>query len=162
MADSDDPITERPFMPGYGIATGPEGLLPWTWAEQHLRDSRHYWVATRGTDGAPHLAAVWAVWLDGALYFSTGGRSRKARNLAADPRCSVTPADPVEAVVLNGVAVRVTGDRTRITEVYVEKYGSGFPEPDENPVFAVRPATAIGVIDTEDQFSTAATRWRFR
>ena len=72
-------------MPGYGISPGPNGLLPWSWAQARLRDARNYWVASTGPDGAPHLAAVWAVWFDGAVVFSTGGRSRKARCFMPKP-----------------------------------------------------------------------------
>jgi Pyridoxamine 5'-phosphate oxidase len=159
--DIPGPITDRPVMPGYGIATGPDGILHWNWATQRLERSRHYWVATRGADGAPHLAAVWAVWFDGALHFSTGGRSRKARNLSHDARCAVSPADAVEAVVLEGSAREVTdpGELARVRDAYVAKYGEGFPA--DSPLFAVRPVTAFGVVDAEDRFTTSATRWRF-
>jgi general stress protein 26 len=153
--------TDRPFMPGYGITPSAEGLLPWSWAEQRLRDSHRYWVATRGADGAPHLAAVWAVWFDGALYFSTGGESRKARNLAAEARCTIAPADSPDSVVIEGTATRLT-DRAAIaaaSEAYTAKYGSGLPDPSENPVYAVRPSTAIGI--DEAAFTASATRWRF-
>lgn len=37
---------------------------------------------------------VWGAWLDGALWFSTGGRSRKRHNLAYEPRCAITTQDP--------------------------------------------------------------------
>ena len=147
-------------MPGYGISDGPDGLLPWTWAEDKLSQSRHFWVATRTEDGAPHLAAVWAVWHDGALYFSTGEESRKARNLGHDPRCSASPADAVEAVVLEGTATRVADAATvdRVREVYAAKYGMAFP--DGSPLFALRPTTGFGMTDDE-RFTTSATRWRF-
>jgi hypothetical protein len=98
-------------MPGYGISpANAEGdLLPWSWAVQRLEQARNYWVASSGPDGSPHLAAVWGVWVDDAFHFSTGGRSRKARNLATDPRCVVSPEQAEEAVVLEGVAEPVTG-----------------------------------------------------
>ena len=152
-------------MPGYGIspATADGDLLPWSWAVQRLERAHNYWVATRRPDGSPHLAAVWGVWVDGALHFSTGGRSRKARNLATDPRCVVSPEQAEESVVLEGVAERVTGPRelARILSAYRRKYGSGFPDPAENPVFAVRPRTVFGLIEHEPEFSSNATRWVF-
>ena len=40
---------------------------------------------------------VWGVWLGGRLWFSSGGRSRKARNLDADPRCTTTTDDGAES-----------------------------------------------------------------
>ena len=156
-----EPLADRPHMPGYGITASSSGRLPWSWALERLRDSRRYWVATRGPDGAPHLAAVWGVWFDSALHFSTGGQSRKARNLAADPRCSVSPTDAAESVVLSGEAVRVTSRASvdAVRQAYVAKYGEGFPSPDENPLYAVRPAVVIGI--DEASFTSSATRWRF-
>ena len=152
-------------MPGYGIAPADagDGLLPWSWAVQRLERSRDYWVATSRPDGSPHLAAVWGVWVDGAFGFSTGGRSRKARNLAADPRCVVTPEQAEESVVVEGVAERVIDGAglSRLLAAYRDKYGSGFPDPVQNPVFAVRPRVVFGIIEREAEFSTSATRWMF-
>jgi hypothetical protein len=155
------PAADRPGMPGYGIATGSTGLLPWSWAIQRLTTAHGYWVATTDPDGAPHLAAVWAVWFDDAICFSTGGRSRKARNLARDPRCSVTTGDATESLVVRGIARRLTDpdslDRVRL--VYIAKYEEGFPDPGENPVFAVTPYTVVGIV--EAAFTSSATRWKF-
>ncbi|MFG1646895.1 hypothetical protein ACGFMK_42015 [Amycolatopsis sp. NPDC049252] len=33
-------------MPGYGIAAAGEGLLPWSWADERLRASHDFWLAT--------------------------------------------------------------------------------------------------------------------
>jgi hypothetical protein len=152
-------------MPGYGImpAVGGDGLLPWSWAVQRLERSHNYWVATGRPDGSSHLAAVWGVWVEGAFRFSTGGRSRKARNLTADPRCVVTPEHAEESVVVEGVAERVTDDAelSRLMAAYRAKYGSGFPDPVQNPVFAVRPRVVFGIIEREAEFSASATRWVF-
>lgn len=167
MADSvgGGPAAGRPYLPGYGIAPADAGggLLPWTWAVERLERARSYWVATRRPDGWPHLAAVWGVWLDGAFVFSTGGSSRKARNLAADSRCVVAPEHAGESVVVEGTAERVVdgGRLTGIERVYAHKYGAGFPDPDENPVFAVRPKVVFGIIESDPDFTGRATRWRF-
>jgi PPOX class probable F420-dependent enzyme len=148
-------------MPGYGIlpATEGSGLLPWSWAEERLSSCRRYWLSTVCPDGRPHAMAVWAVWLDGAVRFSTGEHSRKARNLARDPRCVVTTEHAEEAVVVEGVAERIESrrDRERLERVYVEKYGSGYPS--DSWLFAVRPRVAFGFIEREDEFAGAATRW---
>jgi hypothetical protein len=44
---------------------------------------------------------------------------------------------------------------------YRGKYGSGFPDPVEHPVFAVRPRVAFAVVEREPMFSRSATRWVF-
>ena len=152
-------------MPGYGIlpVEAGGGLLDWGWAAQRLESAHNYWVATTGADGAPHLAAVWGLWDGGGFFFSTGGRSRKARNLTADPRCVITPEFAGEAVVVEGVAARVvdTGVLARVLARYERKYGSGFPDPDSNPVFRVEPRVVFGIIEEGEDFAGRATRWTF-
>jgi PPOX class probable F420-dependent enzyme len=160
-----DPAADRPHMPGYGIAPadGGDGLLPWAWAVRRLERAHNYWVATTGPDGSPHLAAVWGVWRDDRFHFSTGGRSRKARNLAADPRCAVTPEHAEESVVVQGVAERVTdpGELSTLLAAYRGKYGTGFPDPLHDPVFAVQPRVVLGIIEHGQRFTATATRWVF-
>jgi hypothetical protein len=50
-------------MPDYGIRGPGEGtgLLPWSWAEQRLTESRNYWITSLWPDGRPHSMPVWAV-----------------------------------------------------------------------------------------------------
>ena len=152
------PTADRPHMPGYGIAGPDAGLLPWSWAEERLRGAPRYWVVTVAPDGAPHAMPVWAVWLDEALWFSTGGRSRKARNLRSEPRCVVHTDDPL---VVNGVAEVVTDESAiaRMSEAYAAKYPDVPPDPAANPIVRVRPVTVIGLIEAE--FATSPTRWTF-
>jgi hypothetical protein len=158
-----EPVAGRPDMPGYGVPDDEDGLLPWAWAVERLERAHNYWVATATPEGVPHLAAVWGVWVDTAFHFSTGGRSRKARDLLANPSCVVTPDDATESVVVQGVAERITdaGALASLLAAYRRKYGSGFPDPVDNPVFAVRPRTAIGIIEREAEFARTATRWTF-
>jgi nitroimidazol reductase NimA-like FMN-containing flavoprotein (pyridoxamine 5'-phosphate oxidase superfamily) len=149
--------TERPHMPGYGIATTGKGLLPWEWAEERLARASRYWVASVSPDGSPHVMPVWAVWLEGHLWFSTGGRSSKARNLRARPACTVHP-DGDDVVVLNGVAEFVATSAA-LLDAYAAKYPQTPPDPDENPIVRVRPTTVFGLVESE--FSTSPTRWTF-
>src|ERR1700726_707816 len=76
------PKPSRPVMPGYGLPATKDGLLSWKWAEQRLQKSHNYWITTVKPDGSPHTMVVWGLWQDGRLLFSTGSKSRKARNLA--------------------------------------------------------------------------------
>src|SRR3954471_19860601 len=102
---------DRPVMPGYGILPADEGsgLIPWAEAQRRLAVAHDYWVATVRPDGRPHVMPVWGVWLGGRLWFSSALSSRKARNLAADPRCTVTTDDAQNPVVVDGVAERLIG-----------------------------------------------------
>ena len=78
-----------------------DGLPPVDWAlvAQKLTDgtppapdahnARTTWLTTVNQDGSPHMTAVGALWFDGAFWFQTGAGTRKRRNLARDPRCSI-------------------------------------------------------------------------
>jgi PPOX class probable F420-dependent enzyme len=152
----------RPHMPGYGILPpkGEHDLLPWQWAEERLVQSRNYWVATARPDGRPHLMAVWGVWHGAALWFSTGTDSVKARNLAADPRCSISTERADEAVIVEGEAAPVA-DADALGEVYAA-YQAKYDWPMEGePFYVLRPRVAFGFIEHADQFSSTATRWTF-
>jgi hypothetical protein len=161
------PASDRPWMPGYGVLPADQGsgLIPWAEAERRLSGSHDYWVATVTPAGRPHVMPVWGVWLDGRLWFSSGGRSRKARNLDADPRCTTTTDDAQNPVVLDGVAERVV-DIEEIAAFVVAmnaKYDAGmtvdFVDPAVNGTFAVRPERAFAL--THDDFVGSPTRWRF-
>ena len=124
-----------------------------------------YWLATVGDGGRPHVMPVWGLWRDGAVWFSSGLRSRKARNLAADPRCAVTTDDAHDPVVVEGVAGRVTdsGELRAFADAvdakYATSYGVEFYDPAVNGVWRVPPAKAIGL--RQDDFTGSPTRWTF-
>src|ERR1700759_2174719 len=71
-------------------------------------NSRTTWLSTLNEDGRPHVTAVGAVWLDGTFWFQTGAGTRKGRNVARDPRCSVAVSVRDADVVIEGDAARVT------------------------------------------------------
>lgn len=151
-------------MPGYGIldAKGGKGLLPWSWASIRLSRAHNYWVATTRPDGRPHTMAVWGVWVNDRFYFSTGGRSRKARNLARNRRCVVCTERADEAVIVEGVAskARASSLPRQVAGEYKRKYKWDL-DPKRGPVFTVRPRVAFGFVEAADKFSSAATRWIF-
>ena len=89
-------------MPGYGLPKGAKGLLPWSWAKQRLEKSHNSWMTTAKPDGSPHTMVVWGLWQDGRFLFSTGSKSRKARNLAANVHCIVCTEHAHEAVIVEG------------------------------------------------------------
>lgn len=154
----------RPYMPEYGLepAEDGEGLLPFSWAEERLANSRNYWLSTVRADGAPHAMAVWAVWLDGALWFNTGSKSRKARNLASSDRCVMTTESADECAIVEGCARRVE-DAERLAAffaAYEAKYDFDLREW-PHPTFAVQPQVVFGFCENPELFSSAATRWTF-
>jgi len=154
-------------MPGYGTLPAGEGagLLPWTWAEERLTRSRNFWLATVSAEGQPHVMPVWAVWLDDRLWFSSASGSRKARNLVAEPRCSMATEDPVEPVVVHGPAERIS-DRALLLGMlaaenakYQTAYGEDMIDPAANSVFALRPEWVFALDSTD--FTGTPTRFAF-
>ena len=167
MPQKKTPKATRPEIPGYGLPKSKKGLLPWKWAEDRLKKSRQYWIATTRADGRPHLMIVWALWMDGLLYFSTGKQSVKARNLAQNPHCVMATERADEGVILEGV-VETERDVRRIREfirLYEKKYKYKLGKMAdamlvlEDPVFILRPTVGFGL--WEKKFATSATRWLF-
>lgn len=96
-----DPTADRPHVPGYGIPESIDGLLPWSWADERLGRATIYWIATVGTDLAPHLIPIWGAWVDGRWYVE-GGPTRWQRNLRANPQMAVKVEFGKEVVILEG------------------------------------------------------------
>jgi hypothetical protein len=159
--------TSRPYMPGYGIQAVDQGsgLLAWSWAEDKLRASPQYWLATTAAPGQPHVMPVWGIWSEDALWFSSARRSRKVRNLLARPACSVAISDPIDPVVVEGIAGprNAADERQRFLELMNEKYGVSygldFLDGVENFCLQVQPVTAFGLLGRD--FTGSPTRWLF-
>ncbi len=162
-----EPVADRPFMPGYGVlpATEGSGLIPWAEAERRLTASHDYWCATVRPDGRPHVMPVWGVWLRERLWFSSGLQSRKARDLAEEPRCTLTTDDAQNPVVVDGIAHQVTdpGGIAAFLDAMNTKYRAGmtadFLDPRVNGTFTVRPERVVAL--THDDFTGSPTRWTF-
>ena len=154
------PKASRPHMPGYGMPSGTKGLLTWAWAEERLLASHNYYLTTVRPDGTPHVMPLWGIWVDDRLYFSTGAKSVKARNLAANAACVICTDNAAEAVVLEGTASPLD-DAARLKTLsphYARKYKSFTLDPKMGPIFEVRPKVVFGL--SEKNFK-AMTRWTF-
>ena len=92
-------------------------MLPWSWAGERLAAAHNYWIATIG----PHASPVWGLWRDESFLFSCGARSRKARDLARDPRLVVHLESGDEVVIVEGVAAPVAATEADVEE-YERKY----------------------------------------
>jgi len=155
------PRASRPYMPGYGLPSGEKGLLPWRWAERRLLDSHNYWLVTTRPEGAPHAMLVWGIWFENKFYFSTGRKSRKARNLFANPHCVVGTERSREAVIVEGLAreVKDVALIRRLGSPYQKKYPPWKLEPKLGPIFEVHPRLVFGL--DEKRTLHSATRWKF-
>jgi hypothetical protein len=88
--------------------------LPWSRARELLatqtpNEDLTFFVGTVRPDGRPHAAGVGAIWVDDVLYFTSGPGTRRARNLTANPACSVS-------VRLNGLDLTMEGEAQRVTD----------------------------------------------
>jgi hypothetical protein len=105
-------------------------------------NSHTTWLSTVNEDGSPHVTAVGAVWLDGTFWFQTGTGTRKERNVARDPRCSLAASIRDADVVIEGDAARVTEPAAvaRIAKAWADQ---GWPvEPDESGTGITAPFNA--------------------
>src|SRR5713101_1627910 len=164
------PRADRPFMPDYGVDSPAWTPLSWSWAAERLMANRNFWVVTVSADGRPHALPVWGVWDDdeGRFAFSCAPRSRKARNLAANPRAVFMTDDTVECLSVEGRAAPVRDDAraAQWIERYLAKYRSLSSELTadflrQNLVVEFEPERAFAVIEREEEFATRATRWSF-
>jgi hypothetical protein len=84
------------------------------------------WLATINADGSPHVTGVGALWVDGAFWFETGGGTRKARNVARDPRCTLSVATEQFDLIAEGRATKVT-DRATVAAMAARWAAGGWP-----------------------------------
>jgi hypothetical protein len=136
-----------------------------------------FWLTTLNADGSPHVTSVGALWHAGSVWFQTGEHTRKARNLACDPRGTVSVATKGFDVMVSGEARRVT-EPAIVAEIAALWAKSGWPaEPDDSCtgitapfnaptlgpppwfVYEIEPRTATAVGTAEE--TPGSTRWRF-
>jgi hypothetical protein len=109
---------------------------------------------------------VWGVWWENAFWFSTGPRTRKAKNIAANPHCAIGTEKADEAVIVEGTAKEVK-DRAvwkQLAEFYDRKYGGELLpllESSGGSIFRVEPKVAFGQDEHAANFVESATRWQF-
>ena len=153
--------------------------LPWSRSRDLLAASPTqpgiaFFLGTVRPDGRPHAAGIGALWLDGDLYFTSGPQTRKARNLTANPACTIS-------VRLEGIDLILEGDATRVAdrptleaaarlyraggwpaEVEGDAFTASFSAPSAGPppwhLYRFSFHTAFGVATAEPY---GATRWHF-
>lgn len=138
-------------------------------------DRHTCWLATINRDGSPHVTAVGALWVDGTFWFETGPETRKGKNLARDPRCSMSVATHEFDLVVRGTASRVT-DSSTVSAMAAHWAAAGWPArvddtgsaltaefsaPSAGPppwfVYRLAPEVTTGLLTVEPG---GATRWR--
>ena len=139
-------------------------------------DRHTCWLATIDADGSPHVTGIGAIWVDDQFWFETGERTRKARNIARDPRCTLSVSTQEFDLVVEGEAQKVT-DPTTVAAMAERWAAEGWPcrvddtgqaltadfsAPSAGPppwsVYRIEPlaATALAIVEPG-----GATRWTF-
>ena len=153
--------------------------LPWSRARNPLvaglpQPGTTFILGTTRPTGHPHAASVGIGWHDGDLYFSSGLATRKSRNLAANPACTIAVGLVGIDLVLEGEAIVVT-DPPVLERLAALARAAGWPTDVEGGAFTApfsAPSagpppwhlyrftfhTAYGVATVEPW---GATRWRF-
>lgn len=161
------------------VPADPSLVIPWSEARDRLAASDgFYWFTTVRPSGQPHVRPALAVWVDGLVCSTTNASTRKGRNLAENPRCTVALARDGIDLVVEGTAAWVDDDALlqRIAEAYHSKYSwpvtvqdgafdapYGAPSAGPPPYrpYAVTPRVVYG-LGTNDHFAPRSTRWRFQ
>lgn len=174
------PVTEK-NLNGYGAPP-----ISWNRVRERLEQgltqspgsggpARHTcWLATVRPDGRPHVMPLGVLWVEDAFYFNAGPTTRKAMNLARDPRCVITVATHDFDLVVEGQAVKVTREAKlqRIVKAYASagwqptvregalyaEYSAPSAGPPPWEVYQVTPGTVFALGTAEPY---GATRWRF-
>jgi hypothetical protein len=156
-----------------------DGLPPVNWATivekldagsppaPDAHNARTTWLTTVNENGSPHVTAVGALWLDGSFWFQTGSGTRKAHNVAHDPRCSIAVSILDADVVAEGEAERETDPATltRLAKAWadqgwpaeLDETGAGITAPVQR---AVAGTTAVERLSDQATFGDRDTGHR--
>jgi len=165
---------ETTNLDGYGNAA-----LPWSRPRDVLGGTdpaadTTWFLGTVHPDGRPHAAGVGATWLDGDLYFVSGPGTRKSKDIAANPACTLSVRLDGIDLVFEGQAKRVT-DTATLESVVARYQAGGWPATVEGDAFsgpfsapsAGPPPWHLYRLDFTSVFGVAgqephgATRWTF-
>lgn len=154
--------------------------LPWSRPHDLLKATPTqsditFFLGTAQRNGLPHSTGIGALWHDGDVYITSGPSTRKSRNLAENPACTISIKLQGIDLVLEGEAHRITDKPTleQLAKLYrdggwpAEVEGDAFTAPFSAPsagpppwyVYRFRFHTAYGVATVEP---FGATRWRFK
>lgn len=106
-------------------------------ATRRLLDDRNFaTVATLNPDGGPQTSVVWILREGDTVVFSVTAARQKARNLARDPRISMTvfeTGNPYHSVEIRGTAELAEDPGKSLPRALSHKYldEDPRPEPDE-------------------------------
>ena len=117
-----------------GHSSSPDAVAtPWEETRHVLETAEVFWLSTVRADGRPHVTPVSALWLDGNLYFQTGGIAQKTKHLRGNSHVTLTTGCNALAT---GFDVVVEGDAVpsadvavleRLNHMWRRLWGEGWP-----------------------------------
>jgi hypothetical protein len=116
------------FPPGYGTA---KRTLAWDEVRTMLEAAPAYSLATTRADGRPHVVPLDGLWVDDVWWYGGAPQTVHIRNVTDRPRAVMHLADPMQAVIVEGVVQRVTlaAERAQrladVSNVKYAHYGMG-------------------------------------
>jgi nitroimidazol reductase NimA-like FMN-containing flavoprotein (pyridoxamine 5'-phosphate oxidase superfamily) len=137
-------------------------MVNWQFVIERLAAARNYWLGTVSSDGRPHTAPIWGVFVEDDLYLETSPQTRKARNLARRSAVTVHIELGDEAVIVEGDAGEVRPERQlgkSLARAFAQKYEGYRPAADaweSGSLYRVTPVTVFAWRDMP-----TAVRWRF-
>jgi nitroimidazol reductase NimA-like FMN-containing flavoprotein (pyridoxamine 5'-phosphate oxidase superfamily) len=161
-----------------GFSSEDATATPWAEVRRVMDEADLAWLTTVRPDGRPHATPLIFVWLDDAVYFTTGPSERKAKNLMGSPHCILTTGcnalDQGLDLVIEGEAT-IVSDPARSQQVarafaarYLPREGAKvfhaglredtFIVDGKTLLYRVKPTTVFG-FGKGEEFSQ--TRWRF-
>ena len=89
---------------------------------QRLAESDCCWFSSVRPDGRAHSVPIWHVWHQGRVYIITDPKSVKVANIQRHPAVVVTHPDPLNPIIVEGLA-RLAPDRlSEISPLFQTKY----------------------------------------
>jgi len=115
--------------------------------EEFLRTERTVRVGTAA--GEPHVAPLWFVWHEGAMYFNSLKRSRRSKDIERGSRVAACVDAGHEYVELRGAilygTIEAAGDVPHIRQMFGDKYWNGIeiPEVKSHAWLVLRPDKVV-------------------
>ena len=149
-------------MPLHYEQSSVDQQLPWSHAEERLRNASEFWLATTRPGGEPHVTPVWGIWIDDSLYFSGIPTAGWAKNLVRNANASVHLESGTDVLILDGFVedLESISDVTLADEIaarWTEMYKRLVPDPKNDGMYCFRTRTARGWT----RFPQDATKWTF-
>ena len=153
------PERSRPHILGYGIPKSDRGMKSWKWVMEQVKTPRNYWISTVTPDNKPHSIPVWGVWVDDVFYHGGGPRTKRGRNIEANPNIVMHLESGDEVVIIEGTAEILTEETidpelaVRIDAEYEKKYDMKHGLP----VWRLKPSKVLAW----HEYPKSATRFIF-